>query len=63
MNIKGYRTILVNMLMALASILAVYNIEITPDQIQNVTAGVFSIWGVVNVILRAITTSRIGQKE
>ncbi len=60
---KGFRTILVNVLMAVASILGAYNIEITPDQIEAVATGVFAIWGVVNIILRAMTTTSVGQKE
>jgi uncharacterized membrane protein len=60
---KGYRTIIVNILMLLASLGAIYGFEITAEQIDAVATGIVSIFAVVNVILRAITTGPIGSKE
>ena len=56
-SLKGFRTIIVNLLMALASILAVYNIEIPPEMIEEIATGVVSMYALVNLVMRAMTTT------
>lgn len=60
---KGYRTIIVNILMAVASIAVIWGIEIPPEQIDAIATGIVSVIGVVNLFLRGITTTPVGQKE
>ena len=57
---KGFRTIIVNVLMAAASIAGIYNIEITPDQIEGIATGIVFVFTVVNLVLRAITNTPVG---
>ncbi|TQV80310.1 hypothetical protein [Denitrobaculum tricleocarpae] len=60
---KGYRTVVMNVLMALAAIGAVFGIEIPPEDLDTVAAGIISAIGIINVVLRAMTTTPIGEKE
>jgi len=60
---KGYRTIIANILMAVASIAGVYSIDITPDQVEGITTGIVSVIAVVNLILRAVTNTPVGSDK
>lgn len=60
---KGYRTIIVNILMLVASLGAIYGFEVTADQIEEIATGIITVFTVVNLILRAITTTSVGKKE
>ena len=60
---KGYRTIIVNILMAAASIAGVYNIDIPPDQVEAIATGVVSVFTVVNLFLRAVTNTPVGSDK
>lgn len=59
---KGYRTIIVNSLMALASILVIWGIDISPEQIDKIATGIVTVFTVANMILRAITNTPIGKR-
>ena len=60
---KGYRTIIANVVMAFASIGVVAGIEIPPDTTLAVTNGIIAMYTVVNLVLRKFTTTPIGEKE
>ena len=60
---KGYRTIITNVLMVVASVAAIWGIEIPPEMIEEVVSGIIAVIGLVNLFLRAITTTPVGQKE
>lgn len=67
---KGYRTIIFNVIMTALMVLSVFNPEAeTPSEaevgnaIDAVEGAIAAVWGVGNVILRAITTTKIGSKE
>lgn len=60
---KGYRTIITNVLMAIASILAIQGVEIPVDMVNNITTGIISAFAVINLILRKMTTTPMGEKE
>ena len=60
---KGYRTIIVNILMAVASVVALYGITISPEQIELISGGIVTMFTVGNMILRAVTTTPIGRKD
>lgn len=63
LNLKGYRTIIVNVLATGAAIAAVNGIDIPPDQLDNVATGIVSAMGIVNLFLRKITTTPVGRSE
>ena len=60
---QGYRTIIVNMLMAIAGIFAVWNIEIPPELIEEVASGIVAIVTLVNIAMRFFTRTPVGEKE
>ncbi len=60
---KGYRTIVVNILMAVASIVALWGIDIPPESIEAITTGGVAVFTVVNIILRGMTTTPVGEKS
>jgi hypothetical protein len=67
---KGYRTIIFNAIMTALMILKVVNPEAelptegdVAGAVDATEAAIVSIWGVGNVILRAVTTTKIGSKE
>lgn len=60
---KGYRTIIVNVLMALASLGAFWGFEIPAEQIEAIATGLVTLFAVVNLVLRSITTTPVGKKE
>ena len=60
---KGYRTIIANVLMAIASILVLWGIEVTPEQIEVISTGIVTVFTVGNLIMRKLTTTPMGQKE
>ena len=49
---KGYRTIIVNVIALVASVLAAAGYEMTPEEITTVSTGVLAV---VNIALRFIT--------
>lgn len=57
---KGYRTIIINVLALVFSILAMQGVEITPEDQATVSTGILAI---INIVLRFITTTKIGEKE
>ena len=60
---KGYRTIIANILMAVVSIAAIWGIDIPAEAQQQIVTGIVAVIGVVNLILRSVTTTPIGRKE
>lgn len=63
MNVKGYRTIIVNILMLFASMAVIWGVDITPDDIDKIATGIVTVVTVVNLFLRKITTTPIGKSE
>ncbi len=57
---KGWRTILFNGVMLIVGLTGA---AVSPEQVSGVVEGFMIIWTVGNVILRAITTSPIFNKE
>lgn len=60
---KGYRTIVSNVVMALAAVAAIWGLEIPPEDLDKVTTGIISAIGVVNLVLRSMTTTPVGKSE
>lgn len=60
---KGYRTIIVNVLMAFASLAALKGIDIPPELVEEVATGIVGVFTLVNLFLRKITTTPMGQSE
>jgi preprotein translocase subunit SecY len=57
---KGYRTLIVNVIALLASILGMYGHEVSPEDQVNISTAILAI---VNIALRFYTTTAIGEKE
>ena len=69
-NLKGYRTIIFNLMMTLFMIISIWNpaAELPNQQdvmvgFDQVEAAIAFIWGLGNMILRAITDTPIFTKE
>lgn len=67
---KGYRTLIVNVLVALAGVLTAFGVVLPEDFAQqlatNADAAIGAVTALValaNLLLRAITTTPIGQKD
>lgn len=67
---KGYRTIIFNIVMTISMGLALWMPEAeTPDAetvntaLDNVEAAITAVWGIGNMILRAITNTPMFNKE
>lgn len=58
---KGYRTIIVNMLMALA-MGGTIQLSSLPPQVQSTLTVAAMVWAFVAILLRLITTTPVGQK-
>jgi hypothetical protein len=58
---KGYRTVVTNVVIPLASALAVVGVEIPPEMVEELIAGGFALYGLVNIGLRFITDSKVGE--
>ena len=58
---KGYRTIVYNVLMLVATMAGLYGVDFPPEMVEEVTAGVVSIITAVNLVLRAVTTGPVGE--
>lgn len=57
---KGYRTIIINVIALLASVLATAGYEMTPEEVTTVSTGILAI---VNIGLRFITDTPALQGE
>ena len=67
-RLKGWRTILFGMLVTLASIAAeifesLHAVDLTPLLPPEYALRIISIIGLVTILLRLVTTGRIGQKD
>lgn len=67
---KGYRTVLFNIVMAVVMITKSLNPDMespSAEEVQQAVdmldAAIAAVWGIGNVVLRAITTSPIFKKE
>lgn len=60
-NMKGFRTVIANVLTALVSIAAIYGIDIPPEQVDEVALGIVSAFSILNVVMRSITNTPMGQ--
>lgn len=60
---KGYRTIIANVIALLASIALMFGLEVTPEQQAELGTGLATLITVVNMILRSITTTPIGKAD
>lgn len=58
---KGYKTIVFNIVTLAASLLATYGLDVTPETQADIATGIVSILGVGNMILRSVTTTPIGK--
>jgi len=57
---KGYRTIVVNVVAILAAIAAGYGLEISPEDQNSIGLGVLAL---TNIVLRLVTTTAVGKQE
>lgn len=57
---KGYRTIVVNLIAVLASVAALFGLEVTQEEWGTVTTGVLAV---VNIIMRCVTDTPVGKKS
>lgn len=62
-NLKGFRTVIANVLTALASIAAVYGIEVPPEQVDEITIGIIAAFTVLNTVMRSVTNTPMGKAE
>ena len=62
-SLKGYRTLIVNVLMMIAAILGIWGIDFPKDQIGVVATGIVSVMALVNMYMRKITDTKIGRKR
>ena len=60
---KGYRTIVFNVLGLLFGLLAMYGVDVSPEDQQSIGNGLVAILTVGNVILRSVTTTPLGSRE
>jgi len=56
---KGYRTIIINAVALLASVLALSGLDVGVDHQAAIVAGIMALG---NMILRKVTTTPLGQK-
>lgn len=68
--LKGYRTIIFNVAMSAIMVIRLWNPEAeVPDAasvdaaIGHVDAAIAAVWGLGNMLLRAITNTAMGKKE
>lgn len=69
-KIKGYKTVIFNIFMAIVMVVRVTNPDAElPDEasigaaVDAMLVGLTAVWGVGNIILRAVTNSSIFNKE
>lgn len=60
---KGYRTIVTNIVMIIAALAALWGVDIPPEMQKEVVSGILSIFTLVNLLLRKMTTTPLGKKE
>lgn len=60
---KGYRTLTVNAIALLASLLLMFGVEVTAEQQAEIATGLVTVLTVVNAGLRSITDTKVGQSE
>lgn len=61
--LKGYRTLIVNVVGVLASILLLVGVDLSPEQQELLVGAVILIGGIVNVAMRFFTTTPFGSKD
>lgn len=60
---KGYRTIVVNVLMFAMAMAANFGYEFSPDEQEIITGGIVGVFTLVNLVMRKLTTTPIGVKD
>ena len=60
---KGYRTLIVNVIAVVASMAGLYGIDIPAETQAEIATGIIALLGVVNLAMRAVTTTPIGKKD
>lgn len=60
---KGYRTLIVNLIAVAASMAGIYGIDIPAETQAEIATGIVALLGVVNMVLRTVTTTPVGKKE
>ena len=60
---QGYKTLVTNLLITLAGLLAQFGIVIPTEHIQSAVGGVIALIGIVNIVLRFFTKTPVGKKE
>ena len=61
--LKGYRTIIFNFLTGLAGILAIWQIDIPAQTIDEAATGFAAFLAIGNIIMRSITSTPVGKAE
>ena len=59
-KLKGYRTLIINVVALIASILAMAGFDITPEAQGQITTGILAV---VNIVLRFITDTKVGEPD
>ena len=59
----GYKTIIAQIIGLAASMAVIWGIDIDSETQAEITTGVVALWGVVNVILRAVTKTAMFKSE
>lgn len=57
---KGYKTIITNVGVALFALLAMFGMEVGVEEQTAITAGILAV---VNIVLRVMTTTPVGKKD
>lgn len=62
-KMKGYRTVAFNVVMGLGMIFGIDAAELEPAQVDLALDGGMALWGLGNVLLRAITNTSIFARD
>lgn len=62
-KMKGWRTIVGNVIGGLALIGAGFGLDVTPDQQTALIGGIGAAIGIFNTVMRFLTTTPIGKKS
>jgi len=57
---KGYRTIITNILLLIFALAATYGFDIGVEEQTSITMGVMAV---ANIVLRVVTTTKAGKQE
>jgi hypothetical protein len=64
---QGYRTVIVNLILALAPLLALWGFdvpkEVLIEHVDKILAGGAVLYGLVNIVLRKLTRTPLGKSD